>query len=188
MRIRLNLATKALETHRRFLAAAGLMAAVAGIIFIGLGWHVYSARKVDSELRARADKTRQEMARLETQRSELERYFNQKDIAELNARAAFINGIIDASSFNWTQMFMDLEKVLPGGVHIVSIEPKQVKGRVVVKLKVGAASEEAKIKFLRALETSREFTRVAVDKDGAPSSGNAGGDVSVLELSAVYSR
>ena len=100
MRIRLNLATKALETHRRFLAAAGLMAAVAGIIFIGLGWHVYSARKVDSELRARVDKTRQEMARLETQRSELERYFNQKDIAELNARAAFINGIIDASSFN----------------------------------------------------------------------------------------
>ncbi len=100
MRIRLNLATKTLETHRRFLAGAGLIAAVAGIIFIGLGWHVYSARRADSELRARADKTRQEMARLETQRSELERYFNQKDIAELNARAAFINGIIDASSFN----------------------------------------------------------------------------------------
>ena len=81
MRIRLNLATKALETHRRFLAGAGLIAFVAGIIFLGLGWHVYSVRKVDAELRARAEKTRQEMAKLEAQRSELERYFSQKDIA-----------------------------------------------------------------------------------------------------------
>src|SRR5262249_39152889 len=107
--------------------------------------------------------------------------------AKVHDRAVFINGIIDARSFNWTQMFMDLERVLPPGVHVTSIEPKQVKGRVVVKLKVGAASEEAKIKFLRALESSKEFTRIAVDKDGAPT-GNLGHDVSILELSAVYAR
>jgi len=189
MRIRLNLATKALETHRRFLAAAGLMAAVAGIIFVGLGWHVYSARKVDSELRARVDKTRQEMARLETQRSELERYFNQKDIAELNARAAFINGIIDASSFNWTQMFMDLERVLPSGVHVVSIEPKQVQGRVEVKLTVGATSDDAELKFLRALEESREFTEVQVQSIKSPNqTGNQSGDQKVIQLTTLYSR
>jgi len=189
MRIRLNLATKALETHRKFLAGAGLIAAVAGIIFIGLGWHVYSARKVDSELRARADKTRQEMAKLETLRSELERYFGQKDIAELNARAAFINGIIDASSFNWTQMFMDLERVLPGGVHVVSIEPKQVQGRVEVKLTVGATSDDAELKFLRALEESREFTEVQVQSIKTPNqSGTQSGDQKVIQLTTVYSR
>ena len=189
MRIRLNLATKTLETHRRFLAGAGLIAAVAGIIFLGLGWHVYSARRVDSELRARADKTRQEMARLETQRSELERYFSQKDIAELNARAAFINGMIDASSFNWTQMFMDLERVLPGGVRVVSIEPKQVEGHVAVKLTVGATSDEAELKFLRALEESREFTDVQVQGiHDVPPSANSSGDRKVIQLTTVYSR
>src|SRR6476660_4641805 len=189
MRIRLNVATKALETHRRFLAGAGLIAAVAGIIFIGLGWHVYAVRKVDSELRARADKTRQEMAKLEVQRGELERYFNQKDITELNARAGFINGIIDASSFNWTQMFMDLERVLPGGVRVISIEPQQVEGRVEVKLSVGAISDEAELKFLRALEESREFTEVQVQ--GIHPSGptaNSSGDQKVIQITAVYSR
>lgn len=189
MRIRLNVATKALETHRRFLAGAGLIAAVAGIVFLGLGWHVYSVRKVDSELRARADTTRQEMAKFETQRSELERYFSQKDIAELNARAAFINGIIDSSSFNWTQMFMDLERVLPAGVRVVSIEPKQVEGHVEVKLTVGATSNEAELKFIRALEDSKEFTEVQVQGiHAANQTGNQSGDQEVIQLTTVYSR
>ena len=83
MKVRLNLATKALETHRRFLVGAGLTAALAGFAFLGLGWHVYSARKVDAELRTRTERTRQEMAKLETQRKDLERYFSQKDIANL---------------------------------------------------------------------------------------------------------
>ena len=52
MRIRLNLATKALETQRRFVVGAGLLAAIAGIAFLILGWHLHSVRKADSEFRA----------------------------------------------------------------------------------------------------------------------------------------
>jgi Tfp pilus assembly protein PilN len=189
MKIRLNVATKALETHRRFLAGAGLIAVVAGLVFLGLGWHVYAVRKIDAELRARTEKTRQEMARLEAQRKELERYFEQKEIKELNGRAAFINGIIDARSFNWTQMFMDLERTLPGGVRVVSIEPKQAQGHVEVKLTVGATSDEAELKFLHALEESKEFSEVQVQGVHVPSqAGNQSGDQKVVQLTAVYSR
>jgi type IV pilus assembly protein PilN len=187
MRARLNLATKALETHRRFLAGSGVIAGVASIVFLALGWHVHSARKAETEFRDRAEQIRRQTASLEDQRDGLQRYFALPENAKVHDRAVFINGIIDARSFNWTQMFMDLERVLPGGVHVVSIEPKQVKGRVEVKLRVGASSEEAKIKFLRALEASREFTRITLGKDGGVLPG-AGTDVSVLELTAVYSR
>jgi len=189
MKVRLNLATKALETHRRFLAGAGLTAFFAGLAFLWLGWHVYTVRKIDAELRARTEKTRQEMAKLETQRKELERYFSQKDIANLHDRAAFINTILDARSFNWTLMFMDLERILPSGVRVISIEPKQVTGHVEVKLTVGALNEEAELKFLHALEESREFTEVQVQNDRlANSTGNLGGDQKVVQLTTVYSR
>ena len=186
MRARINLATKALQTHRRFLAGSGVIAAGAGIAFIALGWHVYTVRKAEAEFRDQADRIRRQNVTIEAQRDDLQRYFALPENAKVHDRAVFINGIIDSRSFNWTQMFMDLERVLPGGVRVISIEPKQVKGRVEVKLKVGAASEEAKIKFLRALEASREFTRIALDKDGAPAGASA--DVSTLELTAVYSR
>lgn len=189
MRVRLNLATKALETHRRFLAGAGLTAVIAVLTCLGLGWHVYSSRKADAELRARTERTRQEMAKLEEQRKELERYFGQKDIASLHDRAAFINTILDARSFNWTLMFMDLERTLPGGVRVISIEPKQVAGHVEVKLSVGATSDDAELKFLHALEESKQFAEIQVLNEHSPtSSGNQSGDQKVVDLTAVYSR
>lgn len=187
MRVRLNLATKPLESHRRFLVGSGLTAFAAAIVCIALSWHVYVARKVDAQLRARTEKTRQEMARYEAQRAELERYFAQKEIASLHDRAAFINSIIDLRSFNWTQMFMDLERILPAGVRVISIEPKQASGHVEVKLTVGTTSEEAGLKFLHALEESKQFSEVQEQREFHPNQvGNISGDQKVVQLTAVY--
>jgi len=193
MKVRLNLATKALETHRRFLVGSSLVAFFAVAAFLGLGWYVYSARGAQAELRARTEKTNLEMARLELQRKDLERYFGQKDIAELHDRAAFINIILDARAFNWTLMFMDLERILPGGVRVISIEPKQVSGRVELKLTVGTVNDEAELKFEHALEESKAFTDVRIQHVGTPnSSGNQGGnqnaDQKIVQLTTVYSR
>src|SRR5438105_7112659 len=172
MKVRLNIATKALETHRRFLAGASLTAFFAAVAFIGLGWHVYSARKADVELRARTNKSRHEMAELEAQRKELLRYFGQKDVATLHDRAAFINGILDARSFNWTLMFMDLERTLPGGVRVISTEPTQASGHVALKLTVGAATDDPELKLMRALEDPKVFTELPILD--VPSAGSAG--------------
>jgi type IV pilus assembly protein PilN len=189
MRVKLNVATRPLESHRRFFAGASLALFLAAAAFVALGWHVYSVRKVDAELRARTEKIHQEMDRLSEQRKELEAFFRQKEIAELHDRASFINGIIDARSFNWTQMFMDLEQILPGGVRVISIEPQQAQGSVKVKLKVGASSEEAKLKFLHAIEESKAFREIELQSDRAPAQAGAeSGDQRVLELTAVYSR
>jgi type IV pilus assembly protein PilN len=189
MRVHLNLATRPLETHRRFLAGAGLTALVAVLVFAGLGWHVYSVRKADEELRARTEKTQKEMRQLESKRRELEAYFGQKEIASLHDRAAFLNGIIDARSFNWTQMFMDLERILPGGVRVISIEPKQAAGHVELKLIVGATSDDAQLKFLHALEESKQFTRIELQHVGAPNQvNNQSGDQKIIQLTTIYSR
>ncbi|OLC93823.1 MAG: hypothetical protein DMG35_12320 [Acidobacteria bacterium] len=188
MRVRLNLATKPTETHRRFLAGAGVSIFAAAVVFLGLGWHAYSVRNAAAEVRARTDKMDQEFAKYEAQRQELERYFSQKDIASLHDRATFINGIIDARSFNWTQMFMDLEHTLPPGVRVIRIEPKQVGGHVEVKLAVGATNDEAKLNFLHILATSKHFSDVQEQSDVSPSTANnVGGDQRIVQLTTTYS-
>jgi Tfp pilus assembly protein PilN len=85
-------------------------------------------------------------------------------------------------------MFMDLEKILPPGVRVVSIQPKVEKGRVQVKLVIGAISDDAKLKFIHALEQSRSFTQVQLlnEKQGDP--GTPGTDRVNVELNVVYSR
>src|SRR5580704_2888324 len=187
MRIRLNLATKPLVAHRKFVAGAGLVGAIAAIVFLSLGWHVYLARKANAEMRAKSAKILQQVAELEQQRTALQTFFALDENARLHDRAAFINSLIDARSFNWTLMFMDLEKVLPAGVRVISIEPKQEKGRIEVKLVVGATSDEAKLKLIKALEDSKTFTHIELVASQHPTTGTSADQI-VVELKAEYSR
>jgi hypothetical protein len=187
MRVRLNLATKPLETHRKFIAGSTVVGVVAAIVFLSLGWHVYLARKANAEMRAKSEKILQQVAELERQRTALERFFALDENAKLHDRAAFINSLIDARSFNWTLMFMDLEKVLPAGVRVINIEPKQEKGRIEVKLTIGATSDDAKLRLIKALEDSKTFTHIELISSQHPISGT-GADQIVVELKAEYLR
>jgi type IV pilus assembly protein PilN len=190
MKVRLNVATNPLQTHRKFLAVSGLISAVAGIVFLALGWHVYSARKSNEALRAKAAAVRQEMVGLMRQREELENFFKEEQNAKLNERSTFLNSLIDEQSLNWTQMFMDLEKILPTGVRLLSIEPGHDKGKVLVRLHVGAISDEAKLKFLRALENSPAFKEVREINEASSEPQQGSGDLDRLQiqLTAVYVR
>jgi Tfp pilus assembly protein PilN len=186
MKVRLNLSTKPLQTHRKFLAGAGIIGVVAGLFFLGLGLHVYAVRRGDEVFRERVVAVRSEMVSLERQRAELEQFFSRPENAKLHDRSAFLNTLIDGQSLNWTQMFMDLEKILPSGVRVVSIEQKHDKGVVEVKLVIGATSDEAKLKFLHALEQSPSFSHLQVlsQKQAQPTVGSN----DKVELSVVYSR
>ena len=56
-----------------------------------------------------------------------------------------------------------------------------------MKIKVGTSSEEAKLKFIRALEESKEFSDVQLVSDHAALTGDPA-DKETLELNVVYSR
>jgi len=187
MRVRLNLATKPLESHRRFLAGSGLVAFVAAVLLVYLGWHVYTVRSAATEVRIHTEAMSKELEQYEAQREDLVKFFNRKDIASLKDRAYFLNGIIDARSFNWTKMFMDLEQILPAGVRVISIEPKQFAGHAELKLTVGATSDEAKLKFLHVLEQSKQFSDVQEQREYTPSqSNNTLGDQKIVLLTTSY--
>jgi hypothetical protein len=83
---------------------------------------------------------------------------------------------------------MDLEKILPAGVRVVSIQPKHDKGIVEVKLTIGATNDEAKMKFLHALEQSPSFSqlRMVTEKQVAPAAGET--DKVDVELTVVYAK
>jgi type IV pilus assembly protein PilN len=187
MQVRLNLATKPLETHRRFFAFSGAAGTLAVLLFVVLGWHVNSVRHADAAYRSQIAGTQARMDALTAERQELERFFSDPSNAQLHDRATFVNTILDARSFNWTRMFMDLEKILPDGVHVLSIEPKQVNGQAAVKLTVGAASEEEKVNFLRVLEQSGTFSHLQLTSVHAPHQESPGDQV-ILELTVIYSR
>ena len=184
MYIRLNLASNPLISHRRFLVGAALVGLFGSVLFVLLGLHFYKVRKVDADYRARAGKVQDEMSRLLDQRHELERFFAKEENRNLQDRAKFINNLIEARSFNWTKMFMDLERTLPAGVRVVRIEPRLDRGMVTVRFVVGASSQDAKQKMLDAFEASPSFTHVELFSETVPK--QASSDALTVEFSAIY--
>ena len=184
MQVRLNIATKPLESHRRFLVGAGLLAVLGGVIFLALGWHVYSTLRAQEALRHKEEENNNRAALLQLRRKELDDFFAKTENARLKERASFVNGIIDERSFDWTQMFMDLDKLVPVGVHVVMIQPQLEKGHMSVRLTVAATSDESKIKFLHAMENSPAFANVELLSVHTAQSGAE----QALELHAIYVR
>jgi DNA-directed RNA polymerase subunit H (RpoH/RPB5) len=184
MYARLNLATKPLVSHRRFLLGAALLGLLGSVLFVLLGWQFYNLRKADEDFRAHLGKIEQEMDRLRHQRGDLERFYAMEENHNLQERAKFIDGVIEARSFNWTKMFMDLEHTLPSGVHVLRIEPKLDRSTVSVKFAVGASSQQAKVELLKAFEESKCFAHIELTSEQLPKQASA--DVLTLEFSAVY--
>lgn len=186
MKARLNLATAPLESNRRFALGASAVALLAIVALVGLSWHVLTVYRSDKEARARQAVIERDIATLQTQRQSLAAYFNQPETVQQRDRAASLNGLIHQRAFPWIKIFMDLERTLPAGVRVVSVEPKMEGDDVQLKLVVGAATDEGKLDFLKKLETAPEFSHIQLLQEDRPAQVNTTDHV-VMELLAQYS-
>jgi Tfp pilus assembly protein PilN len=187
MKIRLNLATAPLENDRRFVFGYALVGTLAVIALLGLSWRAYSIRKANESRRMELAQIEGEISRLTDQRQELETFFNDPKVKEIRDRSAFLNGLIEERSFPWTRIFMDFENLLPEGARVTSISPRLVAGHVELHLKIGATSDEAGMKLLRALETSHTFSHIALMSETRPELRSTDADRVFYELTAWYS-
>jgi Tfp pilus assembly protein PilN len=81
---------------------------------------------------------------------------------------------------------MDLERILPEGVRVVSIEPKLAGDSLQLTFLVGAMSDDSKLKFLKALEKSPEFSHIELLSESRPLKPEQSDRV-MLSLQAQYS-
>jgi Tfp pilus assembly protein PilN len=186
MKVRLNLATAPLKNDRRFVFGYALVGTLAVIVLIVFSWRAYSIRKANETRRAELSQIESEISRLTGQRQDLDTFFNDSKVAEIRDRSAFLNSLIEERSFPWTRIFMDFENLLPEGAKITSISPRLKEGHIELTLKAGATSDEAGMKFLRALEASHSFSHLSLTSATRPERSNDLDRVA-YELTAWYS-
>jgi type IV pilus assembly protein PilN len=81
----------------------------------------------------------------------------QPDNAATLQRSDFLNQIFRRKSFSWTTAMMDLERVLPQGVQVTSIDPRMTKeGRVMMRLRVNGPRDKV-VTLVSNLEKSPHF-------------------------------
>src|ERR1700726_960234 len=186
MKVRLNLSTSPLESNRRFTVGAGVVGTIAIVVLLVLSYRTYSVWQTDKVLRARQDALELQIATLQQQRQSLSDFFENPQTVQRRQRAAYLNSLIQQRAFPWIKIFMDLEKILPEGVRVVNIEPKLSADIVHLRFTVGALSDESKLKFLKTLETSPEFSHIQLLSESSAARPDQGDRV-VLVLQAQYS-
>lgn len=186
MKPRLNLATAPLENQRRFVAVAIGVGLPAVVIFVMLTAAIHSDWRSTRQRRAEAARLSSDLRDYRIRRAELERFFAEPESKQVMERAAFLNALIEQRSFPWTKLFMDLERELPAGVHVLSLSPRMRSGNVEVHMIVGAASDLGKLEFLRTLENSAEFTGLIVVSESRPAHQEDPTDTVKLELVAQF--
>ena len=186
MKTRLNLATAPLVSNRHFTVGAALLGILALAALFWLSRNVYTVWSSDRIARAQQYEFENRIASLRQQRQALIAFFEQPETLQRRQRAEYLNGLIQSRAFPWVKIFMDLERILPPGVRVISIAPTLEGDTVQLKIVVGASSDEGKLKFLRALESALEFSRIQLLVETRPERPDQSDRV-LMELQAVYS-
>src|ERR1700760_1470506 len=186
MRISVNLANRPFIELRPLFAKLRLAMVVLALLAVGLGFALHSL-----SAKARVAQAQMDVLKAKTRRFQQERMANEarmrqpQNMAVLD-RSRFLNAAFAQKSFSWTAVMMDLEKVLPAGVQVTSIDPVISKeGDVNIRLRVSGDREKA-VQLVRNLETSQRFLSPRLASEQAQTQeGNRGTNAPVLPPGAV---
>jgi Tfp pilus assembly protein PilN len=185
MKLRLNLSTAPRENKRPFIAAAAVLGTIGVLALLILSHAAYKSWRANRDIRLEIARLESSIRSDQQKQQALETYFQTPLAQRVLDRSAFLNSLIGQRSFPWTKIFMDLEQTLPPGVRVVSISPRLENGRAQVTLTIGASSDEARLKFLEALEHSKVFSKIQVKAEHRPDQAGTP-DKILLDLSVWY--
>jgi type IV pilus assembly protein PilN len=157
MRISLNLATRPFVELGPLLARLRLAMAGLALLAVGLAAGLYILSGKARAAEARMDGLKAQTLAFQTERQNDERRMQLPQNRAVLERSQFLNALFARKSFSWTSVMMDLERVLPAGVQVTSIEPVvTAEGDVNIRLRVSGDRERA-VELVRNLEQSQRF-------------------------------
>lgn len=176
MKISVNLATRPFVELRPLYARLRLAMVLLVALAVGLGFalHVLDAKSSVAEAQMNALKAK--TTQFEHERQTNEARMRQPANMAVLERSRFLNQLFAEKSFSWTAVMMDLERVLPAGVQVTSIDPVITKeGDVNIRLRVSGERDRA-VQLVRNLETSQRFLSPRLSGETAltPSAGQGG--------------
>ncbi len=169
----LNLATNPAGGYRAFFLLAGLTAVALLLATALLAARFLSSEGPPEEL---AERERQLLARqrdLARRASEATATVQGERAATILDQTAFLNELLVRKGVSWTHTFLDLERVLPPSVRVLTIEPRVASSdTILLDMAVSAKAPADFIEFLKALEGSILFGSPALRGSAPPSEGD----------------
>jgi type IV pilus assembly protein PilN len=158
MRISINLATRPYEDLRSFFLRWGLLLVFMVAITAGLVYKAFDGWRHTRDIGHSIAEREAAMSRMDREISNAQLTLNQPNNKTLRDQSEFLNGLIARKAFSWTEVFSNLEQMMPARLHVVSIQPElDDQNQLELKMTVSGESRERALELLRKMEESRQF-------------------------------
>ncbi len=186
MDVTINLASQPYQQVQRFLLRwKMLLSAVAVLAFVLLAASTgafFSWRTTHKQVA----ELRQKIAEQDRLREDAETFLNQPGNRQVRLRAQFLNAAIARKAFSWTEVFTDLEHVMPPRLRVASIHPEvNGDGQLELHLVVVGSARQAAIELVRRLEASPHFAQAQI-RDEATQNPQSSGESVRYTITALY--
>jgi len=186
MRVDINLATRPYEDPGSLWMRWGGALAVLGLLTLVLLYSVLAgwlgARKDRSLIAQREE----QIAARDQEKAKAEAILNLPENRSTRDRSQFLNDLFRRKAFSWTQVFEDLERLMPARLHLVSIQPAMTpRDQLEIKMVVAGESRERALELVRKMESSQHFQQTQIQQESSVR-GQVAGDNVQFDISAVY--
>lgn len=183
MRIDLNLATRPYQDVRSFYQRWGMIVAITALAAAALWGLALYRYTTTGNVRAQVKQAQAELKRLQEQRQKAEQLLAQPQYSPTKQRSDFLNQLIARKAFSWTQVFTDLEGIMPARVQVTALKPEITKeNQLALQLRLSAATREPVLELVRKMEGSERFRQAQVRSE----SRRVSDDMMEFEISTLY--
>jgi type IV pilus assembly protein PilN len=188
MRLDINLASQPYQNLRTFwmrwiVGLAALALLTIGLLVFTVG-ALIKAHHQQQAIQAIQDN----IDALSERETKAKAFLNQPDNRSTRDRSQFLNDLFHRKAFSWTQVFQDLERVMPARLHVVSIHPELTKSnQLEIKLVVGGDTHQHALELVKKMEDSKRFQGTQINQETRAAGGqSASGDAVQFDISAQY--
>ena len=179
-----NLAASDYRRGRRTLMRLTLASALLVLLLAGQLFVWASQRRANQDVEGRLADMESEFRRHQSQAQAVRTRIPAETVKQYEAKVAVYNQILEASTFSWIGLLVELERSVPPGVTVSAIQPDLASGKVALRGEAG--SFDSLTKLLKALEQRTSFRDVFLLHQATRKSPGGGPEMVDFSVNLVY--
>jgi type IV pilus assembly protein PilN len=187
MDLTINLASQPYQRAQLILLRWQLLVSGAALMSVALLYAAITSGLSWRDTEKQVQSLEQQIAECDRVKTEAEAFLRRPDNALLRLRADLLNSMIARKAFSWTEVFTDLEHIVPAHLHVTGIQPEvNNDGQLELRLTVSGSSREAGIEVVRRLEQSSHFVQPRINSETTQTQPAKSGDRFQCSITAIY--
>jgi Tfp pilus assembly protein PilN len=187
MRLNINLASQRYEDVRRFYVRWGTATAVLAALTVVLLLLAYLNYSSSTRSRARIHELQQKIAQLQREHDTAAAVANSPENRDVTEQKNYWNMQIMKRRFSWTQLFNDLQKIMPGRAFVNSVQPELTPDhRLKLRLMITGEKHENALDLVKRMETSPRFRQPQIGTENVQRDAKTGASFVKFEIETYY--